>query len=197
MAFVFYMLGWQARIQLPGLMFKRMKSRATALLDCILNSMDSDVRRDMASRLRRGGYPADEECAYCFRVLGGAFLITLIDEARGLQAIHGDGPVCCEPGFTHSRDASGHSSGHYVLLRSWQPLPAILGPGSGGATGGARPPEARNRRLSSNLPQNKPAGKRGKANPCKGWNGVACRFSGTAPSTTAPSTPARQNSGTD
>ena len=142
--------------------------------------------------------------------LGGAFLITPIDEARGLRAIHGD-----ELGFTYSRDVSGHSSGHYVLLRSWQPLPVVLEPGNGvttrsrrpgskkdrapgsrGAPSGSRPPEEKNKvankRRPLSLPRKKPAGKRGKSDYCHGWDGVACCFSGTAPGT-----PARQNKGTD
>ena len=127
------------------------KLRATALLKRILDCMDLDGQEDMASRLRGGAYPGDEEFSYYARVLGGAFLITPIDEARGLRAIHGNGPVCCELGFTYSRDASGHSSGHYVLLRSWQPLPAVLEPTSVGAVVPQSPESLNERPASSAL----------------------------------------------
>ena len=127
------------------------KLRATALLKRILNCMDLEGQEDMASRLRGGAYPGDEEFSYYARVLGGAFLITPIDEARGLRAIHGNGPVCCELGFTYSRDASGHSSGHYVLLRSWQPLPAVLEPTSVGAVVPQSPESLNERPASSAL----------------------------------------------
>ena len=95
------------------------KGRAKTLLDRCVALMEAEGEMTMASQLKAGGYPGDEEFAYYSRALGGAFLVTPLEEAQGFAVIHGLGPVQCEFGFVYSRDGDGHAAGHYVLLRSW------------------------------------------------------------------------------
>ena len=95
------------------------KGRAKTLLNRCAALMEAEGEPTMANRLKAGGYPGDEELAYYTRALGGAVLVTPLEEAHGFAVIHGQGPVQCEMGFVYARDGAGHSSGHYVLLRSW------------------------------------------------------------------------------
>ena len=94
------------------------KTKAQILLTQILDLMEAEGQSDLAEGLRRGKYPGDEEFAFYARVLG-PFLVTPLQEADAFPVIHGRGPVQCEMGFVYSTDAAGHSSGHYLLLRSW------------------------------------------------------------------------------
>eukprot|EP00434_Breviolum_minutum_P045362 symbB.v1.2.040649.t1/scaffold7408.1/size11443/1 len=95
------------------------KGRAKTLLHRCVALMEAEGETAMANQLKAGGYPGDEELAYYTRALGGAVLVTPLEEAQGFAVIHGQGPVQCEMGFVYARDGAGHSSGHYVLLRSW------------------------------------------------------------------------------
>lgn len=100
------------------------KTKATTLLHRILALLDSEGQAAMADKLRRGGYPGEEEFAYYTRFLGGDVLVTPMSERESFPVIHGYGPVQCEVWFVWSRDESSHASGHYILLRSWATLDA-------------------------------------------------------------------------
>ena len=95
------------------------KAKAQSLLDQIVTLMESEEEYSLAQRLRRGGYLGDEEFAFYARVFGAAFLATPLEDTNAFPVIHGAGPVHSEFGFVYSVDGAGHSSGHYVLLRSW------------------------------------------------------------------------------
>ena len=83
--------------------------------------MDDEGQHDMAERLRAGTFPGDEEFAFYTRALGGAVLVTPLEEPHTVPCIYGEGPVRCEMGFVYSVDGAGNSAGHYVLLQSWAP----------------------------------------------------------------------------
>ena len=100
------------------------KTKARSLLDQVLALMEAEGQGTMAQRLRAGGYPGDEEFGFYTRALGGAFLVTPVDEPNAVACIHGEGPVHCELGFVYSVDAAGGSAGHYILLQSWAPVPS-------------------------------------------------------------------------
>lgn len=147
--------------------------------------MDSEGQAAMADKLRRGGYPGEEELAYYTRFLGGDVLVTPMSEGESFPVIRGYGPVQCEVGFVWCRDGSGHASGHYILLRGWATLiarkcgwqrPNVLRrrlrgkqpapPGYPAAPGVLKKPAA-SRKL---------AGRRGPSHFCVGGNLGPCQF---------------------
>ena len=58
------------------------KGRAKTLLHRCAALMEAEGESTMANRLKAGGYPGDEELAYYTRALGGAVLITPLEEAQ-------------------------------------------------------------------------------------------------------------------
>lgn len=80
------------------------KTKATTLLHRILALLDSEGQAAMADKLRRGGYPGEDEFAYYTRFLGGDVLVTTHVRTRKLschsrlrtRAVRG--VVCVESG---------------------------------------------------------------------------------------------------
>ena len=56
------------------------KARAQNLQNQVLKLMDDEGQHDMAERLRAGTFPGDEEFAFYTRALGGAVLVTPLEE---------------------------------------------------------------------------------------------------------------------
>ena len=166
------------------------KTKATTLLHRILALMDSEGQAAMADKLRRGGYPGDEELEYYTRYLGGAVLVTPMSERESFPVIHGYGPVQCEVGFVWSRDGSGHASGHYILLQSWATLEAnppgfehsdvlrrrLRGKQPAPPEYPAAPGVLKKPAASRKLARQRPAGRRGQSNFCAGGNLGPCQF---------------------